>query len=52
MQSVSEKWKENQNDLLVSESEIELSMRITDPDAYEDASASCDNKIYFAQTRW
>ena len=50
MQSVSEKWKENQNDLLVSESEIELSMRITDPDAYEDASASCDNKIYFAQT--
>ena len=49
MQSVSEKWKENQKELLVSESEIELSMRITDPDAYEDASASSDNKAFFSQ---
>lgn len=51
MQSVSEKWKENQKDLLVSESQIELSMRITDPDAYEDASASSDNKTFFSQTK-
>lgn len=49
MQSVSEKWKENQKELLVSESEIELSMRITDPDAYEDARASSDNKAFFSQ---
>ena len=50
MQNVSQEWKDNQNELLVTESEIELSMRITDPDAYEDASASCSDKIYFAQT--
>lgn len=50
MQNVSQKWKDNQKDVLVNESEIELSMRITDPDAYEDASASSDNVIYFAQT--
>ena len=50
MQSVSEKWKENQKELLVSESEIELYMRITDPDAYEDASATGKDVIYFSQT--
>ena len=50
MQKVSEKWKENQNDFLVSESEIELSMRVADPDAYEDASASCEDDVYFSQT--
>lgn len=50
MQKVSQEWKDSQTELLVPESEIELSMRITDPDAYEDASASCSDKIYFAQT--
>ena len=50
MQNVSQEWKDNQKELLVSESEIELSMRITDPDAYEDASASSDNEMSFAQT--
>ena len=50
MQKVSQEWKDNQNELLVPESEIELSMRITDPDAYEDASASDNGNMYFAQT--
>ena len=50
MQNVSQEWKDNQRGLLVGESEIELSMRITDPDAYEDASASSNNEIYFSQT--
>lgn len=50
MQNVSQEWKDNQKELLVGESEIELSMRITDPDAYEDASASSNNEMYFAQT--
>ena len=50
MQNVSQEWKDNQKELLVGESEIELSMRITDPDAYEDASASSDDEMSFAQT--
>ena len=50
MQNVSQKWKDNQNGVLVGESEIELSMRITDPDAYEDASASDNGDTYFSQT--
>ena len=50
MQKVSQKWKDNQKGVLVGESEIELSMRITDPDAYEDASASSNNEVYFSQT--
>ena len=47
MQSVSQEWKDNQNELLVGESEIELSLRITDPDAYEDATATDDGHKYY-----
>ena len=46
MQSVSQEWKDNQNELLVGESEIELSLRITDPDAYEDATATDNGTMY------
>ena len=51
MQTVSQAWKDNQNNTLVSESDIELSMRVTDPDAYEDATASSENKTFFSQTK-
>lgn len=47
MQSVSQEWKDNQNELLVGESEIELSLRITDPDAYEDATAIDNGHKYY-----
>ena len=47
MQSVSQEWKDNQNELLVGESEIELSLRITDPEAYEDATATDDGHKYY-----
>ena len=50
MQNVSQKWKDNQTELLVGESEVELSLRITDPDAYKDARAASDNELYFSQT--
>ena len=40
MQNVSQKWKDNQNNLLVGESDIEVSIKLTDPEAYEDASAT------------
>lgn len=46
MQNVSQEWKDNQNELLVSESEVELSLRITDPDAYEDATATDNGTMY------
>ena len=46
MQNVSQEWKDNQNELLVGESEIELSLRITDPDAYEDATATDNGAMY------
>ena len=50
MQNVSQEWKENQNNLLVSESDIEVSIKLTDPDAYEDASATDDGHVYYANT--
>ena len=40
MQNVSQEWKDNQNNQLVKESDIEISLKLTDPDAYEDASAT------------
>ena len=50
MQSVSQKWKDNQSGLLVGESAIALVLRLTDPDAYESASASSEGEMYFSQT--
>lgn len=48
MQKVSQEWKDNQNELLVSESFVELSLKLTDPDAYEDAAADDNGHVYFA----
>lgn len=48
MQTVSQKWKDNQKELLVSESYVELSLKLTDPDAYEDASAEHNGSAYFS----
>lgn len=48
MQNVSQKWKDNQNELLTSESFVELSLKLTDPDAYEDATAEHNGSVYFS----
>ena len=48
MQSVSQEWKDNQNNLLVGESDIEISLKLTDPDAYEDASATDNGHVAFS----
>lgn len=50
MQKVSQAWKDNQNETLVSESDIEISLRMTDPDAYEDATATDNGNVVFADT--
>ena len=50
MQNVSQEWKDNQDSLLVGESDIEVSLKLTDPDAYEDASATDNGHVYFADT--
>ena len=50
MQKVSQKWKDNQNELLAPESYVEISWTLTDPDAYEDASADDDGAIYISNT--
>ncbi len=49
MQKVSDKWVAIQNDTLVDESQIELYMKVTDPDASEDASASVNSEQTFSQ---
>lgn len=48
MQTVSQAWKDNHNELLVSESFVELSLKLTDPDAYEDATAEHNGSAYFS----
>lgn len=52
MQKVSQKWKDNQNKTLVSESDIELSLKLTDPDAYEDATAEDNGHIAYSDTNY
>ena len=52
MQKVSQAWKDNQNNTLVSESDIEISLKMTDPDAYEDASATDNGCVFFADTSY
>lgn len=48
MQKVSQEWKDNQKELLTSESFVELSLKLTDPDAYEDATAEDNGSVYFS----
>ena len=50
MQNVSQEWKDNQNNQLVGESDIEMSIKLTDPDAYEEASATDNGHIKFSNT--
>lgn len=50
MQNVSQAWKDNQNELLVSESVVDISLRLTDPDAYEDASATDNGSASISNT--
>ena len=52
MQSVSQAWKDNQNSTLVGESDILISLKMTDPDAYEDASATDNGSAVFADTNY
>lgn len=48
MQNVSQAWKDNQGGQLVSESFVELSLKLTDPAAYEDATAEHNGSVYFS----
>lgn len=50
MQSVSQKWKDNQNAKLVSESFVEISLDLTDPSATADASATDNGSAPFSNT--
>ena len=50
MQNVSQEWKDNQSNLLVGESDIEISLKLTDPDAYEDSSATDNGHLSFSDT--
>ncbi len=50
MQTVSEKWKENHTKTLLPESFVEITFSITDPDAFEDGSASDNGSVNFSNT--
>lgn len=50
MQTVSQNWKDNHESLLVSEGYVEVTLTLTDPDAYEDASAEDNGSIYISDT--
>lgn len=48
MQATSQAWKNNQRKTLVSESFVEISFRIGNPDAQADAEVSSNGSEYFA----
>lgn len=50
MQTVSQEWKDNQKELLTPESYVEVTLALTDPDAYEDATADDNGAIYISNT--
>ena len=50
MQKVSNAWKSNQAKTLVSESFVEISLGIADPDSLKDASATDNGAIYISNT--
>ena len=50
MQSVSQDWKDNQNNILTSEGFVEISFKMIDPDAHGDASVTDTGHVYFANT--
>ena len=50
MQTVSQAWKDNQKELLVSESFVDVSLRVVDPDAYESATATDNGHASISNT--
>ena len=50
MQTVSEKWKEKHTETLLPESFVEITFSLTDPDAYEDSTASDNGAVNFSNT--
>lgn len=50
MQRVSQNWKKNQNSTLVGESNIEISLKISDPDAHRNATVTDNGHPYFSNT--
>lgn len=52
MQNVSQLWKDNQNRTLACESDIEISLKITDPSAYVDAVGENNGEMYFSDTNY
>ena len=50
MQSVSSDWVENQEQNFVSESYAEISMKVADPEASEDAVPTDNGDVYFSDT--
>lgn len=50
IEAVSENWKNEQRKTLVPESFVEISIKVTDPDALDDAKASSNGEEYFSTT--
>lgn len=50
MQTVSQDWKNNQKELLTTESFVEVILTLTDPDAYQDATATDNGAIHISNT--
>lgn len=50
MQTVSQGWKDNQNERLVSESFVEVILSLSDPDALEDATATDNGAATISNT--
>ena len=50
MQEVSQEWKDNQNNSLVSESYVEVVLKLADPDSLSDASATDNGALDISNT--
>lgn len=50
MQNVTQAWKNNQNEPLVSESFVDINLSLTDPEAVADATAKDNGSIYISNT--
>lgn len=50
MESVSQTWIDNQNRTFVSESDVEILLTVTDPEAQENATASDNGSVYLSDT--
>lgn len=50
MQNVSNEWKNTHKQTLLPESFVEITLSLTDPDAYADASAKDNGSVHFANT--